>query len=415
MATGSKAMRIVLCSLNFSPEPTGIGKYSGDLALELAESGHTVRVVCAPPHYPDWAISSGYSACRYSKASVADRLTVFRCPIWIPSKRTGLRRLLHLASFSLTSFPVLIGLAFWRPKVVICIAPALLSAPGALFAARLGGSRAWLHVQDFELEVAFRMGLLRGSALRHLVSMAERFLLKRFDWVSTISHQMARRLVEKGVSPRIVKLMPNAVDTDLIFPMQAPSLFRKNLALTHGQIVCLFAGTINRKQGLSVVIDAARQLLSCSEIHFVIAGSGDFKSELAELARGLKNVSLIDLQPAALVNELLNLADIHVLPQLRDAADLVFPSKLAGMLASGRPVVAGADPGTALAELVEGRGIVVRPEDATALAGAILMLSRSQEMRAALGHCGRRYAEENLSRRVVAKQVERDLKLLLQS
>jgi colanic acid biosynthesis glycosyl transferase WcaI len=85
------------------------------------------------------------------------------------------------------------------------------------------------------------------------------------------------------------------------------------------------------------------------------------------------------------LNDLLNAADIHLLPQRADAADLVMPSKLAFMLASGKPVIAGAAAGTALARAIEGCGITVAPGDAAAMAGAIGELARDEPRRRELG------------------------------
>src|SRR3546814_14541990 len=78
-----------------------------------------------------------------------------------------------------------------------------------------------------------------------------------------------------------------------------------------------------------------------------------------------------DLQPQEEVQELLGLATVHLLPQRAGAADLVLPSKLANMLASGRPVVAGAAPGSDLAIEVDGCGIAVEPENPARMADAI--------------------------------------------
>ncbi|MBN2701505.1 MAG: hypothetical protein JXR29_08650 [Methylothermaceae bacterium] len=47
-------MKILMVGLNFAPELTGIGKYTGELAEWLADRGHAVRVVTAPPYYPAW-------------------------------------------------------------------------------------------------------------------------------------------------------------------------------------------------------------------------------------------------------------------------------------------------------------------------------------------------------------------------
>ena len=89
----------------------------------------------------------------------------------------------------------------------------------------------------------------------------------------------------------------------------------------------------------------------------MLAGAGAARPRLEAALAGRPGVHLLAVQPAERLNELLNLADIHLLPQRADAADLVMPSKLTGMLASGRPVVAGAAPHKHLKTLERAKGI----------------------------------------------------------
>ncbi len=106
-ALAIKSMRILIHGINFSPELTGIGKYSGELALWLAGQGHEVRVVTAPPYYPQWRIADGYAnAWRRVKerglwteehglrTEYRGSLVVFRCPLWVPKQPSGLKRIL---------------------------------------------------------------------------------------------------------------------------------------------------------------------------------------------------------------------------------------------------------------------------------------------------------------------------------
>ncbi|HET8612497.1 MAG TPA: glycosyltransferase, partial [Sphingomonas sp.] len=109
------------------------------------------------------------------------------------------------------------------------------------------------------------------------------------------------------------------------------------------------------------------------------------------------------------LGELLGLADVHLLPQIVGAADLVLPSKLTNMLASGRPVVATAAPGTGLADEVEGCGIVTPPGDAAAFAAAIERLIDDPGERARLGRAARTRAEERWSRAGVLGRFTADL------
>jgi colanic acid biosynthesis glycosyl transferase WcaI len=267
------------------------------------------------------------------------------------------------------------------------------------------------------------MGLLKGHTVRRLVLRLERWMMRRFDVVSTISGQMRCKLEDKGVAQAAMYMMPNWVDIDAIHPMDDihplpgaatdASGMRASLGLRAEHVVCLFSGTINRKQGLSVVVDAARQLAGHPTLRFVICGNGEFRSTLEAAAAGLDNLCFIDLQPLGKLNALLNMADIHLLPQLRGAADLVMPSKLGGMLASGRPVVAGAEAGTEIATVVSGRGCIVEPENADALVAALLNLASSGEQRVALGAAARRYAEECLDREGIMQAMARHMQGLM--
>jgi colanic acid biosynthesis glycosyl transferase WcaI len=115
------------------------------------------------------------------------------------------------------------------------------------------------------------------------------------------------------------------------------------------------------------------------------------------------------LQPLDRLNDLLNAADVHLLPQKASAADLVMPSRLSAMLASGRPVIATAHPGTQVAQVVEGRGLAIPAEDPAALHAAVLLLVEDEELRLHLGRAAREYAVVHLGKQQVLDQFELDL------
>lgn len=396
-------MRILLYGINFAPELTGIGKYTGEMAQWLAQRGHEVRVVTAPPYYPEWRVSNGFSSWGYCREAWPpgndEPLTVWRCPLWVPKTSSGIKRLIHLASFAASSAPVVLAqAAAWRPEIVFSIAPALSAVPAALMAARLCRAKAWLHVQDFEVDAAFDMGMLSSSVVRRVLLAFERSLLRRFNRVSTISERMVERLAAKGVVESKCLLFPNWADIEAIRPLDKLSSFRAELQLDSDRVVALYSGNLGQKQGLEILIEAARNTEQCRQLVWVIAGNGGARSRLEQLSAGLPNLRWLPLQPLERLNDLLNLADIHVLPQRADAADLVMPSKLTGMLASGRPVVATAPPETQVGQVVPGRGVLVPPGDADALARAVVELANDPGRRRELGRSARLYAEQNLDR-----------------
>lgn len=413
-------MRILICSLNFFPELTGIGKYSGEMASWLAEQGHDVRVVAAPPYYPDWKVSAGYSGMRYRRDESVfwavspagtgresrGRLRVYRCPLWVPTKPSGLKRLIHLASFALSSLPIMLRQLFWRPDVVWVVAPAFFCAPGAWITARLCGARSCLHVQDFEVDAAFDLGLLKGNLLRRVLMSLERWMFRRFDVVSTISHRMLERVCNKGVESTRTLLFPNWVDISSVRPEMRSMAYRAELGIAPDAVMALYSGNMGAKQGLEILAQAAVLLQGDARLVFVFCGNGAGRVDLMAQCANLSNVRFLDLQPLEKLGTLLASADIHLLPQRADAADLVMPSKLTGMLASGRPVVATAHPGTEVARVIEGCGIAVLPEDSLVFARAIGDLAGNFDERERLGRAARVYAEENLARDAVLGDFE---------
>jgi len=397
-------IKILLYSVNFAPEPTGIGKYSGEMAEWLAHKGHMVRVVAAPPYYPAWRVDRAHRWPPYRREQWG-RVAIWRAPIWVPRSPGGVTRVVHLLSFALTSLPIALWQIVWDPDVVIVVAPAFVCATAGLLTARLSGARAWLHIQDFEVDLAFRMGLLKGKALQGFIRRMERWLLRRFDRVSTISHRMLAQLHEKGVEEARTHYFPNWVDLAEAKSAPVHGDYRSRLGIAADAVVVLYSGSLGGKQGLQLIPAAAGLLAGRKDIVFVVCGDGVMKPVLEAAAASLPNLRLLPLQPAGCVKDLLRMADIHLLPQNPGASDLVLPSKLAGMLASGRPVIATCHEDTELSAVVSIGGIVVPPDDCPAFAAAICKMADDSAARAALGEQGRRFAEVNFDKELILNRM----------
>ena len=392
-------MRVLIVGINYDPEPVGIGPYTTGIARALAEAGHEVEMLAGKPYYPAWNIEREWRRPLYRRSREGG-VSITRCPLYVPARDGGLKRIIHHASFAAALLPAALRAASrFAPDLVINIAPSLISTPVARLAANRAGARLWLHIQDFEVEAAFATGLLRSDSL--FGSFARKFeerQLRSANRVSTISPQMLRKLAEKGVtSDRIVEFR-NWAEIDEIRPTEIDSPYRGEWGISTPH-VALYSGNIANKQGIEIVVEAARLLQHRDDLTFVICGEGPNRAKLEALAAGLDNIQLHDLQPKGRMNDLLGMATLHLLPQLAGAADLVLPSKLANMLASGRPVVATADPGTGLAAEVAGVGIVTPPGEAQAMADAIERLIDNPEEAAALGKAARNRATERWSRR----------------
>lgn len=404
-------MRILLQSAFFAPELISVGKYNTEMVAWLTARGHEVRVVTTAPHYPAWRVMEGYSAKWWSR-DVQAGAQVWRCPAWIPAQPSGLRRVIYMASLTVSSLPVMLMQAFWRPDVVIGVEPPLLAFMPARLCAWLSRARSWLHVQDLEVDAAFDLGILKGERAKRLALALERGLMLGCDRVSTISGRMADRLLAKGVSPHQLVHFPNWVS---LAPMQASTAtaYRRELGIAPEHHVALYAGNMGAKQGLETVVEAAKLLRGRSDVHIMMVGEGPARAALQAAAQGLTQVHFLPLQPSERLAELLATADMHLLPQRAAAADLVMPSKLGGMLSSGRPTIACAHAGTELATVVQGRGLVIAPEDAGAMAQAIEQLAGDKARAAELGAAARHYAVTELDKEAVMRRFEMELQRML--
>jgi colanic acid biosynthesis glycosyl transferase WcaI len=415
--------------LNYAPELTGIGKYTGEMAAWLSARGHQVHVVTAPPYYPAWKVSPEYAGRGYMvegggpKGDGVGEPLVFRCPLYVPVNATGKRRMLHLFSFVVSALPVLFREVLLPrdgkgPDVIWTVEPTFFGAPAALAAAALAQAPAWLHVQDFEVDAAFDLGLLPAHGPVHGLAVGlEKFFSRAFQRVSSISVRMVERSLRKGVSPDRIVLLPNWVDVGMVKPQaaSAPNRFRSELNL-QGKIVLLYSGNMGNKQGLEILPPVAAALRLDPRVHFLFCGDGAFRPQLETMVAGMENVTLLPLQPLNALNDLLNCADIHLLPQRADAADLVMPSKLTGMLSSGRPIIVTAAEDTQVAAVVKGVasggracGLVVPTENVAAFADAVRKLADDAGLRAELGEAAREYAVAHIGTDKVMEQFEHDL------
>lgn len=401
-------MKVLVVGINYAPEPVGIGPYTTGTAEYLAAAGHDVTVVSGKAYYPYWKIDPAFAQSGTISA-VENGVEIHRVPLYVPAKPSGLRRLFHHATYTLRALPTAIRAGMKRkPDVVFSVAPSLISVVTARIVARLFSAKLWLHVQDFEVEAAFATGLLvDGGMVGRLARAFEKWTLKA-NTVSTISPQMLAKLCRSGVPEHQVYEFRNWANIDKIRPLETESEYRREWNITTPH-VALYSGNIGSKQGIEIIVEVARLLAHRDDLTFVICGNGASRENLMRSAEGLKNIRFADLQPVERMSQLLGMATLHLLPQIGGAADLVLPSKLTNMLASGRPVVATAEEGTGLAREVEGCGLVVPPEDAAKLAQGIETLMADRALWQECATEARCRAEERWSRTAILGSFEREL------
>ncbi|WP_343671608.1 WcaI family glycosyltransferase [Chitinophaga sp.] len=391
--------RILLIGGNFSPEPTGIGKYNGEMMKWLAENGYDCTVITSYPYYPEWKVQPPYDRKKnwYTKEQQGN-LTVHRCPQYVPAKPTGKTRILLDFSFAVSAFFKLLTLL---PKkkydVVITVVPPFHLGLLAVIYKKLRGTKVFYHIQDMQIEAARDLKMIASPKLINILFKMERYIFRQADMVGSISDGMMKKIQEKA--KKDIFFFPNWVDVNKFHPIEERLLLKTEYGFAATDKIVLYSGAIGEKQGLESILHAAQTLQQDRHLKFLICGSGPYKERLVAQAEemGLQNVIFFPLQPIERFNHFLNMADVHLVIQKANASDLVMPSKLTTILAVGGLALITANSGTSLHELVSthNMGILVDAENQQALNEGILR-SVSGDVRE-IARNGRSYAENYLS------------------
>lgn len=207
----------------------------------------------------------------------------------------------------------------------------------------------------------------------------------RYNGVLVAAEHRRRTLIEDGVEPETIAVIPNAVHLP-----QAKSDYRLSSPMKLAAL-----GRLHEKKGFGVLIDAVGRLVAKGiECRCTIAGEGRERTDLeARIARaGLQaRVTLPGWTDG--VAEFLSPLDIFVLPSFQED----FPLALLDAMASGMPIVASAIDGPK-DFLADGEtALLVPPNDSCALTNALERLVRDDALRESLGRAARAAAEGKYS------------------
>ena len=401
------AMRILIYSYNYYPEPIGIAPLMTELAEGLAKRGHEVRVITAMPNYPQREIYEQYRGKLY-ETEERNGVTIQRSYVWVKPKPSLLDRIFLDSSFVCTSFfQALRGL---RPDLVLLTVPPLpVCAPAALLG-WLYNCPIVLNVQDILPEAAVHVGLIKNKALIWVLEAIEKFAYRTAHTVSVIAEGFVENLESKGVPSEKITCIPNWVDTSFIHPLPKENNAFRRAHQLEGKFVVLYSGNIALTQGLETVVEAAARLCDVPDIVFVIVGEMKAVERLKRYCKtcGANNVVLLPFQPRERLPEMLAAADVGLIVQKHNVVSFNMPSKTQVLLASGRPVIASVPGSGSAAKAIEKSrgGVVVEPENPVALAKQILELQKNPEQAERLGKQGRQYALERYSFEQALSQYE---------
>ena len=391
-------MRVVVWGINYPPEMIGIAPLNSALCEFLVEAGHEVKMLTAFPYYPAWR-KQARDARKLFESEIINGVRVERCWHYVPFRITMLNRVLHELSFVLTSFCRLLFNP--RPDLLIVVSPPLLLGVAARAACLLCGGRYLVHIQDLQPDAAINLGMIRSPSFVSLLRRMESAAYRGAWRISAISDGMLNALRERGVPEGKLFYFPNGVR----FPQEVRvGRFREVNQFSADRFLVVYSGNLGAKQGLRILVDAARYLKNRS-IDLIICGEGPQKRPLLAAADGLSNVRIKGLLDERSYREMLADADLLVLSLLAGAGNSFFPHKLLSACAAGKPVLAVCDLDSELAQVVRatGSGEVVPPANAPRLAERLDALSTDRARLKSMGMAAREFAEQFAQEKVLTR------------
>jgi colanic acid biosynthesis glycosyl transferase WcaI len=411
MERQSIPLRILVLSINYWPDETGIAAFNIWRCEYLASRGHQVTICTGPPYYPGWRVPAQYRG-KLVQREVRNGVTILRSWMFVPPTLNTRNRILHEASFLASSF--MRAIATEKPDLIFAVSPPLGLGLTASTLSRLWRVPYIFDVEDLQPDAAVELGMLKKQSVINFLYRVEWKAYRGAALISTLTEGMLQRIVEKGINPSKVVLFPPRADSYLYTLRDRidGSAFREKYGLQEKLIVS-HCGNMGVKQGLEVILHAAEKSHERDDVLYLFVGDGAMRLQLEAEAqtRNLNNVRFLPLLRNDEFLEMLAATDIALITQQRVVSDIVFPSKTVTLLAAGCPVIASVNSGSEVARAVlrSGAGLVVAPENADALWDAILELSKSPESLARMSHQARQFAIESWDERRTLPMMEQQI------
>jgi len=354
---------------------------------------HEVTVVCGRPSYDPterraWRLWRTERSDSLQNANVK----IIRVGSTDYSRAEMRRRVLNYLTYVALSVPMALAV---RCDVVLGMTDPPFEGIVAAFVALLKGKPLVYNVRDMYPDMAVGGSIVKAGLLSRVWEILHRWALRRATRVVALGQDMRERIVAKGVWPERVEVVRDGAE--IREAGSEPAVDPEVVRAIRGdfQFVLVHAGNLGFYGAWETLIEAARKLAD-DGIGLVFVGDGAQRGEIEAAAAGCTNVRFLPFFPASKIASVLAAPDAHVVTVRRGLEGVIVPSKVYGIIAAGKPIVAVAGRETDVAKIGEERGFAVSadPDDATQVADLVRRISRNAEMLQQMGRAARGAAND---------------------
>jgi glycosyltransferase involved in cell wall biosynthesis len=398
-------MKIAVYSHYFLPEIGAPSARIGDLARQWLATGNEVHVATCFPNHPTGVLYPQYKLGRYQHQKI-DGIHVHRAWTYITPNKGIIKKTLGHASFWLSA-AALPRKNIPAPDCTIGTSPTFFAAMAARAKARAHGVPFIMEVRDLWPAIFVDLGVIRNPRIIRLLERWEMSLYRSATRIVTVTESFRQNLIGRGIAAEKVATITNGADTEYWQPPATPADHLRRELRLEGDFVVLYIGAHGISQGLGAVVKAAEVLREEPRIRFLFVGEGADKARLvAEATRlRLKNVQFVDPVDKSGVRDYYAMADL-CLVSLRNIPlfDTFIPSKMFEIMAMGRPILGAVQGESADILRRSNAAHVAPPEDAAAIAAAVLAASHDRGRLADMAKQGPAFVRSHYSREMLARR-----------
>jgi colanic acid biosynthesis glycosyl transferase WcaI len=344
-------VRILLLNLYFPPDTAATAKMARGVVEALSIS-HNVTVVCGRPSYDPTERRSW----RLYQAEIADRAHIIRVGSTDFPRFDMKKRLMNYLSYLALAIPRAL---FVPCDVVMAMTDPPFQGIVAAIVAILKRRPYVYNIRDLYPDMAVGGSIVKPGIVTRVWEKLHRWALRRATRVIVLGEDMRARIIAKGVEPARVLVIRDGTE----IPPPNPALLAPDPQVVRAirgnfSFVLVHAGNLGFYGAWNTLVTAARNLAN-EGIGLVFVGDGAQRSQVEGAAAGSSNIHFLDFFPANKISSVLAAADVQVITIKRGLEGVVVPSKMYGILAAGKPILAVALKETDVVSLGIQRGFAV--------------------------------------------------------
>lgn len=403
-------MKVLLLNQVFYPDVAATAQHGTDLANHLVKEGHEVIAIASRSMY-------GHKGAVLPRYEVYNGIEIHRVGSSYFGKSGTIGRILDFGLWYILAFFKIITVK----RCDVCVAfttPPFIAMLG-LILRLLRGTKLVYWTMDLYPDVPVLYGMLKENGiLTRLLEKLHRFILRKADHIIVLGRCMLDRILEKGIARDKISVVRVWADASEIIPAShVNNVYRNEWDIDSAKTIVMYSGNFGLMHDADTILGAIAALRDYKDIVFIFVGGGNRTDEARFYVNKhtLNNVRFEPYQPRERINDLLTLADIHLISLINGAEGLIVPCKLFGILAAGRPAVYIGSAKSEIGRIIqeENCGYIFEQGNIASLTACIMELAQKKTMSDTMGNNGREALVTKYDRSLSCAAIELCLKHVL--